>query len=162
MNFGDRVTTTALEVAKRKVADIGEAIDLAAAAMIKKGYSDDGVAGGTKQDVTRKMGERYDDEKDEFVYEGTIPQIVRKGGFRIKYMVSSGETRDRVLEEFNGHVLGLPWQPGSDLINMHMGVNLSDKKQKVRLGEEITLDTMDVIDNVLLTRCVMVSQIYLL
>ena len=43
---------------------------------------------------------------------------------------------------------------------MHMGVNLSAKKQKVRLGEEITLDTMDVIDNVLLTRRVMVSQIY--
>ena len=106
------------------------------------------------------MGERYDDDKDEFVYEGTIPQIVRLGGFRIKYMESSGEPRSHILEEFNGHVLGLPWQPGSDLITMHMGVNLSAKKQKVRLGEEITLDTMDVIDNVLLTRRVMVSQIY--
>ena len=57
MNFGDRVATTALEVAKRKVADVGEVIDLAANAMIKKGYSDDGVAGGTKQDVAHMMGE---------------------------------------------------------------------------------------------------------
>ena len=160
MNFGDRVATTALEVAKRKVADIGEAIDPAAAAMIKKGYSNDGVAGGTKQDVARMMGERYDDDKDEYVYEGTIPQIVRKGGFKIKYMVSSGETRSHVLEEFNGHVLGLPWQPGTDTINMHMGVNLSNKQQKVRMGEEITLNTLGVIDNMPLTRRIMVFQIY--
>ena len=68
MNFGDGPATTALEVVKRKVADIGEAIDPAAAAMIKEGYSDDGVAGGTDQDVARMMGERYDDDNDEFVY----------------------------------------------------------------------------------------------
>ena len=74
-------------------------------------------------------------------------------------MMSSGETRPRILKEFNGYVLGLPWQPGSDLITMHMGVNLSAKKQKVRLGDKITLDMMRVIDGVLLTRCVMVSQI---
>ena len=57
MNFGDRPATTALEVVKRKVADLGAAIDPAAAAMIKEGYSDDGVAGGTKHDVACMMGE---------------------------------------------------------------------------------------------------------
>ena len=93
MHFGDCVAATGLKVAKRKVADVGEAIDPAAAEMIKKGYSDDGVTGGTKQDVERLMGEHYDSEKDEFVYDGTIPQIVRRGGFRIKFMMSSGETR---------------------------------------------------------------------
>merc|ERR1711867_115402 len=128
--------------------------------MIKKGYSDDGVTGGTKQDVTRLMGERYDADKDEFVYEGTIAQIVKGGGFRIKFMISSGEARPRILEEFNGYVLGLPWEPGSNLISMHMGVNLSAKKQKVCLGDEITLDTLGDIVDVLLTRRIMVSQIY--
>ena len=140
MNFGDRPATTELEVVKRKVADIGEAIDPAAAMMIKKGYSDDGVAGGTKKDVTLLMGKCYDDEKDEYVYEGTIAQIVKKGGFRIKFMMSSGETRPRILEEFNGYVLGLPWKPENNLISMHMGVNLSAKEQKVRLGDETTLE----------------------
>merc|ERR1712082_571075 len=128
--------------------------------MIKKGYSNNGVAGGTKQDVACMMGEHYDNERDEFVYEGTIPQIVRRGGFRIKFMISSGETRPCILEEFNGYMLGLPWEPGSDLISMHMGVNLSTKKQKVCLGDEITLNTLGDIDDVLLTRRIMVSQIY--
>ena len=49
--YEDRVAATGLEVSKRKVADVREAIDPAAAKMIKKGYSDDGVGGGTKQDV---------------------------------------------------------------------------------------------------------------
>ena len=31
---------------------------------------------------------------------------------------------------------------------MHLGVNLSTKKQKVRLGQELTLGTIDVIDHV--------------
>ena len=39
MHFVDRVATTGLEVAKRKVADIGEVIDPATAMMIKKGCS---------------------------------------------------------------------------------------------------------------------------
>ena len=43
------------------------------------------------------MGELYDAEKDEFIYNGTIAQIVRRGGFRIKFMMSSGETRPRIL-----------------------------------------------------------------
>ena len=75
-------------------------------------------------------------------------------------MMSSGQTRPRILKKFNGYVLGLPWKPEDDHIAMHMGVNLSTKKQKVRLGEEITLDTLGVIDDVLLTRRIMVSQIY--
>ena len=36
MHFGDRVAATGLEVSKRKVADIREAIDPAAAKMIKR------------------------------------------------------------------------------------------------------------------------------
>merc|ERR1711942_512550 len=43
---------------------------------------------------------------------------------------------------------------------MHMGVNLSAKKQKVRLGDEITHDTLGKIDDMLLTRRIMGSQIY--
>merc|ERR1712215_214092 len=95
------------------VADVREAIDPAATKLIKKGYSDDGVGGGTKQDVARLMGELYDAEKDEFVYNGTIAQIVRRSGFRIKFMMSSRETRPRILEAFNGYVLGLPGSQGA-------------------------------------------------
>ena len=45
---------------------------------------------------------------------------------------------------------------------MHLGVNLSTKKQKVRLGKELTLETIGLINNVPLTRRIMASQIYTL
>ena len=73
MMFGDKPATTVLEVMKSKVADLGVAIDPDASKMIKDGYSDDGIAGGTKGDVDRMMGERIDDATGPFIYDGTIP-----------------------------------------------------------------------------------------
>ena len=43
---------------------------------------------------------------------------------------------------------------------MHMGVNLTNKKQGVRTGEEVTVDTLAQINDAQLTRCIMVSQVY--
>ena len=59
-------------------------------------------------------------------------------------------------------MLGLPWHPGDDTIVTHLGVNLSTKKQKIRLGKELTLETIGLIDDVPLTRRIMASQIYAL
>ena len=112
--------------------------------------------------MDRMMGERIDDATGSIIYKGTIPQIVGLGGLKVKFMVRSGETRPSALAKFNGQVLGLPWHPGEDTINMHLGVNLSTKKQKVRSGKELTLETIGIIDNVPLTRRIMASQIYAL
>merc|ERR1711867_360005 len=111
MMFGEKPATTAWEVVKHKVADLGMAS----------------------------------------VYEGTIPQIVGLRGFKVKYMVRSGKNRPSALKKFNGQVLGLPWNPGEGSINMHLGVNLSTKRQKVRLGQELTLEMIDDIDHAPLT-----------
>ena len=106
------------------------------------------------------MGERYDPLTKEYTYHGTIQQIASKGGFKVKFMISSGETRPRVLDDYNGYVLGLPWEPGTDTITMHMCINLNTKKQGVRLGEEVTIDTLAQIADAQLTRRIMVSQVY--
>ena len=132
MMFGDKPVTTALEVVKRKVADLGVSIDPDASEMIKDGYSDDGVAGGDDEDVDRMMGERVDPITGPSIYKGTIPRIVGLGGFKLKYMVRSGQNRSSALKKFNGQVLGLPWHPEEDLITMHLGVNLSAKRQKIQ------------------------------
>ena len=43
---------------------------------------------------------------------------------------------------------------------MHLGVNLSAKRQKVRQGQELTMKTIGAIDSAPLTRRIMASQIY--
>ena len=102
--FGDRPATTALEVTKRKVAELSESIDPEASEMIGDGYVDDGVAGGENEDLDQMMGERIDPATGESIFEGTIQQIVSLGGFKLKMMVRSGKNQDSALEKFNGSV----------------------------------------------------------
>ena len=93
MMFGDRPAATALEVTKRKVAELGESIDPEASEMIQDGYSDDGVTGGENEDLDRMMGERIDPATGESIFEGTIQQIVSIGGFELKHMIRSRQNR---------------------------------------------------------------------
>ena len=51
MHSGDRCAVCGLEVAKAKVAELGNTIDPEAVVMIKKTYVDDGLGGGTKNTV---------------------------------------------------------------------------------------------------------------
>ena len=43
---------------------------------------------------------------------------------------------------------------------MHLGVNLSKRKSKVKVGPELNLSTINEIDAVQLTRHIIVSQVY--
>ena len=54
MHLGDRPAAAGLEVAKKKVADLGKQIDEQTAHIITRGYVDDGLGGGP-EDVVRKL-----------------------------------------------------------------------------------------------------------
>ena len=160
MHFGDRCATCALQVALSKVADAGAHIDPDAAEMIKQGYVDDGIGGGSKEDVDRLMGEETWREGKP-TYSGTVAEILQGGGFKVKVMVRNGETRPEVAELLGSGVLGLPWKPQQDTIVMHLGVNLSPKTRSgCRVGPELNSETVEQIDHAVLTRREVVSQIY--
>ena len=97
MHFGDKCAAIGLDVAKKKVARAGRDIDEAAVKMSEKDYVDDGFGGGTEEDVVRLMGEKKN-PRGEIAFEETVPTIMAKGGFYIKYMVRDGEDRPEVLE----------------------------------------------------------------
>ena len=103
------------------------------------------------------MGEEVDPSTGEVTFKGTIQQIVSLGGFKLKLMVRSGRNQDSALEKFNGRVLGMLWDPSEDVITMHMGVNLSPKRQKIRQGPKLTLETIGVLDDAPLTRRIIAS-----
>ena len=159
MAFGDRVGTCGLEVAKQKVAKVGAVIDERVALMVEKGYVDDGCGGGDKEFVDYLIGEQTNVDGS-LEYSGKVSQILALGGFKVKVMVRSGETDAKMIEKLGGGVLGLPWDPERDKIVMHMGVNLSPKRAKVRLGPELTQLTMSEISQVVITRRVVVGQVY--
>ena len=89
-NFGDVAAGLLLEVGKRKVANLGANLDPVAAAQLKDyTYIDDGVAGGSAEDVARMRGQRVRGE-----YSGTIARILSKGGMSVKFMAVTGSSDD--------------------------------------------------------------------
>ena len=82
--FGDILASGALEAGTRKCADQGMKIDPAAAERVRtQMYVDDGVTGGTKEEVKRFVGNKDENGK----YDRTIQQILSLGGFLIKSFV---------------------------------------------------------------------------
>ena len=83
VHFGDCCAATQLEVGKDLSAEAGEDIDPEAAERIKKDcYVDDGLTGGSPEQVARFIGTKSADG----VFNGTMPQILAKGNFKIKAM----------------------------------------------------------------------------
>ena len=102
MLFGDRCAMCGLEVAKAKVADLGNSIDPEFVVMIKKTYVDDGSGGGSKDTVNRLIGEEVSDGKGNLNFMGTVAQIFALGGFSLKVMVRDGKTRSHIIDKLEG------------------------------------------------------------
>ena len=159
MHFSDRPAACGLEVAKRLVADAGVSIDPKAVEMLKKSIFDDIICGGDEAAVDRMIGtETWSGGVQN--YDGTLQQIYAKGSFRIKVMVRDKESCHKVIKLLEGGVLGLPWDPEHNLNPFHMGINLSQKKGKIRLGPELCLETIGEINDTEMTRRMLVSQFY--
>ena len=88
VTFGDLAAGLVLEVAKRRVANLGEEIDPLAAQQLKDfTYVDDSIMGGSREEVDRMRGTRKDGE-----YSGTVPHILARGALKVKFMAVSGWT----------------------------------------------------------------------
>ena len=134
--FGDICAAVALEASKRKCSDLGENIDVAAAKRTRKEmYVDDGTTGGTKTEVERFVGKKNEDGK----YDGTIPQILKLGGFSIKSMVPSGCKDQKAMDLLGNSVLGYFWDATSDIMGVKIKVNLSKKKRKIAEHPDLTV-----------------------
>ena len=78
--FGDGPAGTLLEVGKDIVAETGVDIDPEASKRIRDDmYVDDGLTGGTMEQVAKFVGKKIEDG-----YDGTISQILARGNFKIK------------------------------------------------------------------------------
>ena len=110
--FGDVAAGLILEVAKRRVAEMGQDIDPVAAEQLQKySYVDDSILGGTKEDVDRMRGNRADG-----TYTGTVPQILRQGAMTVKFMAVSGSSDPWEAEQLGGKTLGVIYRLEEDEI----------------------------------------------
>ena len=81
-----RETFGLLEIAKRKVANLGSDLDPLAAAQLKEYfYIDDGILGGSQEEVDCMRVSRVDGS-----YTGTAARILGRGGMKVKFIAVTG------------------------------------------------------------------------
>ena len=137
VHFGDCCAATQLEVAKDLTAEAGRDIDPVAADKIEEDcYVDDGLTGGSVEEVARFKGVKLADGS----FSGTIPQIFAKGNWKLKAMVESGDTDQEQIDKLGGNVFGYLWDVTNDVMGVRFPVNLSKKKRSVRSEPNLTLD----------------------
>ena len=149
MAFGDKIAATALECAKKKIADLGEEIDKDAAARIRSDlYVDDGVSGGSLEEVERFIGTK--DESGKYV--GTLQQIFSKGNFTIKEFNWSGRDMEETESVLGSSVLGYKWHSKSDIMAVKLKINLSKKKRKIAKHPDLTKEDLDKLKAIKFTK----------
>ena len=110
--FGDLAAGLLLEVAKRKAAMEGRNIDpLAASQLVRFTYVDDGLPGGSKEEVDRMLGKRGSKE-------GTMSKILATCGLKAKFMVRTGDPNPDAALHLGGKVLGIGYHLADDEIQM--------------------------------------------
>ena len=75
---------------------------------------DDLATGGSKDDIKRLKG----NVNEKFETSGTLAQILNKGSLKLKVVVTSGEQEKQKVEKLGNSVLGLGWDPVSDVIEV--------------------------------------------
>ena len=110
--FGDIAAGLILEIAKRKVAELGRDVDPVAAQQHQDFcYVDDSILGGSQEDAERMRGQRVDGE-----YTGTVPKILAYGAMQVKFMEISGSDDVWEAEQLAGKTLGVMYRLQSDEI----------------------------------------------
>ena len=135
VHFGDQCAATELEVGKDITADEGAHIDPEAAKRIKEEiYVDDGLTGGSAEQVNRFVGKKLPDGQ----YDGTIPRILALGNFKVKAFSISGQEPTEESDLMGNKVLGYKYDLQGDMLAVTFPLNLSRKKRSVHIEPNLT------------------------
>ena len=148
--FGDRTAAALLEIVIKMTVQMYGSIDLIAARKIENGmFVDDVVTGGELEEVLRFKGT---EDPESYKCDGTVPDILARGGLRLKAMQMSGEEDGPKLEKLGGAVLEIKWSSQEDMLYIDLSVNISRRKKGQLTGPALTVHDLNQLDDVQLTR----------
>ena len=148
--MGDIPAATFMELTKRKTADMAKQIDPVAAKKIKEdSFVDDLSTGGTREECLRFKGT---EDPITLLCDGTFSRILGEGGFEIKAIALSGEKDGQALEKLGGAVFGFQYSNETDMLEVKFRVNISEHRRKKPTGPDLTLETLDELRDVVLTK----------
>ena len=138
VGFGCVPASVLLEISKEITAEEGEELDPELASqLIDLSYVDDGMFGGTEEQVKKWMGELIEMVNGKPIFDGLITQMLAITGFKPKFIMISGETRKELLDNV-GQVLGVTWEPTEDVLSYQPAINITKKVGAGRAGPDLT------------------------
>ena len=150
VSMGDTPAANFMELTKKKTADMFKVIDLIAANKIKNdSFVDDISTGGTKDECERFKGQ---EDSETLICDGTIPRILKAGGWDLKAMAMSGEEDGLALETLGGAVLGLGYSSSRDLLTLKFRVNVSPHVRGKPVEDDLTPATLYKLDTAIITK----------
>ena len=102
------------------------------------------------------MGNR---DKDTGKRDGTMVQIMERGGLYFKAMQKSGDQDNEQLELLGGAVLGLGWSSERDMFVFQFAINVSPRKRKQPTGEDVTLEDLYKLEEAKLSKRICLSVV---
>ena len=143
MHFGDQPVATGLEVAKEIASEEGKAINKGMASkMMKGGYVDDHIVGGTEEECTKMKG-KCSFINGEYFCDGTISKTLDQVGMRPKVIVSNKDKDPVTIHKLGDTFLGYNWRIQEDVIVMNYNVNTSKTKHGVIAKPSVQMETID-------------------
>ena len=92
------------------------------------------------------------EDPESYKCDGTIPEILSKGGLRLKAMQMSGEDDGPKLDQLGGAVLGIKWSSQLDMLYIDLTVNISRRRKGRLTGPPLTVSDLSQIEDIQLTR----------
>ena len=152
VGMGDTPAAVLLELAKKVAAREGNLIDpILCLQLLPMSYVDDGLLGGSSEDIDRMRGQVLEGPDGGLVFTGTLAQVSALVGLRAKNFCRSMETDKRCLER-QGKVLGLTWHADQDQLSFKLSANLTPRKGAGRLGPDMTLEDIPKLATTVFTR----------
>ena len=149
VHFGDQPAACQLECCKKRVAKLGEHIDKEASVkIIQDCYVDDGLTGGKPESIERMIGSKDSDGN----FDGSIPQILALGGFKVKEFVVEGDLEQPDENLLNNAVFGYKWDPKTKYMKLPISLNLSKKKRGVRTQPALRIEDLDGLKDVKMSK----------
>ena len=155
--FGDRIVAVLLQIAIRITSEVYKDVDLVASnKLLSDMFVDDLTSGGELREVLRFMGNRNEvtGKRD-----GTMVQIMEKGGLHFKAMQRSGELDDDQLELLGGTVLGIGWSSERDKFIFRFAINVSPRKRKQPTEKDVTPETIHRLERAKLSKRICLSVV---
>ena len=150
VSFGDTPAAALLEICLKLIIMRFYVIDpIAAERLMRDMFVDDVTSGGDVEQVMRFKG---NEDPETLACDGTMPQILDGGKFKLKAIAVSLEPDGEALRKLSGSVLGHPYSTERDTLAVRFYVNVTAKKRGIPTGPDLTIETLDQLPSFTLTR----------